>query len=525
LYSTCRIYSMKTYRIIFLLFFTTLYFLGSYAQDYPTVDLSNLSGDDSLLYQAISNDDVAKTEEILSGGLSASTANAEGITPLMLAASKGKRAMVRLLLKYNANVQATDNSGASALMYGSAAGNRSIARLLIKRGAQVNRRDNNGKTAFDYAIINSHTKVAEFLKIAFQRNLPHYYDGPYVKTNRKYSRATIVYFMNDSATQRASVKKQKIKSTTVDEFFFKGIYPDTNSYNLYPVTSAAYEFDGIDSILVIGDVHGGYNALVTLLKAHGIISPSMNWQWGNNHLVFIGDIFDRGDHVTEALWLIYKLQRQALKSNGQVHFILGNHELLIMEGNTGYISEKYFYLSDKLKFEYGYLFSEKYVLGRWLRKQPVIVKINNNLFVHAGIHPLLLEYPYSIKEMNQKVNYFLKHGIHWRNRSDEPFIQFLTGPHGPLWYRNMVKMKNKEIIIDEVTIERTLEHFDTDRIIIGHTNIPEISSFYNEKVFFTDVPYYNPYSQNYGKIQGLLIYQNRVKSLRKDGAVLPVPSK
>ncbi len=516
---------MNIYRIIPLLFFTTLYFLGSYAQDYPTVDLSGLSGDDSLLYEAISRGDVAKTEELLSGGISAATATTEGLTPLMLAASKGKRAMVHLLLKYNANVQVTDNRGATALMYGSAAGNRNIARLLIKKGAQVHRRDDNGKTAFDYAIINSHTKVGEFLKIAFERNLPHYFDGPYVKTNRKNSLATIIYFMNDSATGRASVKKEKMKSNAVNEFSFNGIYPDTISYNLYPVTPAAYEFDGIDSILVIGDVHGGYEALVTLLKAHGIISPSMNWQWGNNHLVFIGDIFDRGDHVTEALWLIYKLQRQALESNGHVHFILGNHELLILAGNTDYISEKYFYLSDKLKFDYGYLFSEKYVLGRWLRKQPVIVRINNNLFVHAGIHPLLLEYPYSIKEMNQKVNYFLQHGLHFRNRSDEPFLQFITGPHGPLWYRNMVKMKNNEIIIDDVTIDRTLEHFNTDRIIIGHTNIPEISSFYNEKVFFTDVPYYNPYSQNYGEIQGLLIHKNRVKSLRKDGSVQPVPSK
>ncbi len=515
---------MDIYKVIPVLFFSIMQFLGCYAQDYHTANLSGLSREDSLLFEAVSDGNTEQAEELLSSGISPATATIEGITPLMMASSKGKRSMVRLLLKHNANVRAVDQSGATALMYGSAAGNRSIARLLIKNGAQVNRRDDNGKTAFDYAIINSHTKVGDFLKIAFERNLPHYYDGPYVKTNLKNSRATVFYFLNDSATGRASIKKEKIKSTT-GEFIFRGIYPDTATYNLYPITPAKYEYDGIDSVLVIGDVHGGYDALVSLLKVHGIISPDMNWKWGKNHLVFIGDIFDRGDQVTEALWLIYKLQRQALKTNGRVHFILGNHELLIMEGNIDYISEKYFYLSDKLKFEYSYLFSEKYILGRWLRKQPVIVRINESLFIHAGVHPLLLEYPYSIKEMNQKVNYYLKHGLHFRNRSDEPFLLFMTGPHGPLWYRNMVKMKNNEVVIDGITIDRTLEHFDIQRIIIGHTNIPEISSFYDEKVFFTDVPYYNPYSQNYGEIQGLLISNDQVKSLRKDGAVLPVPSK
>ena len=515
---------MNIFKIVPVVFFSLLSVWESYAQDYHTTDLAGLTRNDSLLFESILAGSIAQAEELLAAGISPAAYTSQGITPLMLASSKGKRGMVRLLLKYDANVGDTDNKGATALMYSSAAGHRSIARMLVKYGARVNRRDANGKTAFDYAIINSHTKVGDFLKIAFERNLPYYYDGPHVKTNLKNSRATVLYFLNDTATGRASIKKKKIKSTT-GEFIFRGIDPDTATYNLYPLVPVKYEFDGIDSVLVIGDVHGGYGALVSLLKAHGIISPALNWQWGENHLVFIGDIFDRGDEVTEALWLIYKLQRQALSSNGHVHFILGNHELMIMEGRTDYISEKYFYLSDKLKFEYSYLFSEKYILGRWLREQPVIIRINNSLFVHAGVHPLLLEYPYFIKEMNQKVTYYLKHGLHFRNRSDEPFLLFMTGHHGPLWYRNMVKMKNNEIIIDNITIDRTLEHFNTDRIIIGHTNIPEISSFYDEKVFFTDVPYYNPYSQNFGEIQALLIFNNKVKSLRRDGSVLPVPAK
>jgi len=40
-------------------------------------------------------------------------------------------------------------------------------------------------------------------------------------------------------------------------------------------------------------------------------------------LVINGDLVDRGEFVTQVLWLLYKLEQQALAQNGMVHVILG----------------------------------------------------------------------------------------------------------------------------------------------------------------------------------------------------------
>ncbi len=48
--------------------------------------------------------------------------------------------------------------------------------------------------------------------------------------------------------------------------------------------------------------------------------------------MFAGDMFDRGDQVTECLWLVYALEETAKAAGGYVHFILGNHELMNLQG-------------------------------------------------------------------------------------------------------------------------------------------------------------------------------------------------
>src|SRR4030042_2103505 len=69
----------------------------------------------------------------------------------------------------------------------------------------------------------------------------------------------------------------------------------------------------IDSIGVISDVHGDYNSYLNLLKGTGIIDNDLNWKFGKGHLVVLGDIFDRGDMVTETLWHLFCLEKQAAK--------------------------------------------------------------------------------------------------------------------------------------------------------------------------------------------------------------------
>ena len=78
-------------------------------------------------------------------------------------------------------------------------------------------------------------------------------------------------------------------------------------------------------VAAMGDVHGNYNHLILLLENGGVVDADLNWSWGAGHLVFNGDVFDKGPGVTESLWLIYKLEQQAEAAGGMVHYLLGNH--------------------------------------------------------------------------------------------------------------------------------------------------------------------------------------------------------
>ena len=60
-------------------------------------------------------------------------------------------------------------------------------------------------------------------------------------------------------------------------------------------------YSKVDSLYVVGDVHGRYDQLVTLLLKSGIIDENLDWIAGQAHIVFLGDIFDRGDDGTKVL--------------------------------------------------------------------------------------------------------------------------------------------------------------------------------------------------------------------------------
>ncbi len=100
---------------------------------------------------------------LLKWGADVNATNANGDTALMMSASEGSKEMFDLLLKAGADVNATNANGETAFMWACFAGNLKIAQSLLKRGADINAKTNKGHTALMGAGQNGHTKMVKFL--------------------------------------------------------------------------------------------------------------------------------------------------------------------------------------------------------------------------------------------------------------------------------------------------------------------------------------------------------------------------
>ena len=237
-------------------------------------------------------------------------------------------------------------------------------------------------------------------------------------------------------------------------------------------------YDLPEKMFMISDVHGNFKGLEMILTGAGVTDENLNWSFGKGHLIFDGDIFDKGTNVTEILWLIYKLENEAQKQGGKVHFVLGNHEIMNLNLNCKYIKNKYFVVSDTLKLEYKKWYAPDTELGRWLRSKNCIEKIGDYLFLHAGISKDFPEGVYSISDINDNI----KKRIDSVYSSGELAKDIFIGKESPIWYRGLAQEKETQ-----AEVEKTLLAFGASKMILGHTIIDNIKYLYGEKVILINV--------------------------------------
>ncbi|MCL6259209.1 metallophosphoesterase [Aquiflexum sp. TKW24L] len=261
--------------------------------------------------------------------------------------------------------------------------------------------------------------------------------------------------------------------------FQLGLNPKVFLQNKKIVPEFYQEYEGVSNLVVISDVHGQYGLTVELLKAHGVIDEDNNWNYGKGHLVVNGDILGRGDSVTEVLWLVYKLEQQAKIKGGHVHFLLGNHELMVIENDLRFLNEKYVSAARIMGIRPASLYAEDAVLGNWLRKRPIIITIDDLLITHAGISPAFIGRNLTAKKVN---TLFYKKILKASNRRKNELQNFLTGEEGPIWYRGyFIQPTPTEQQLDDM-----LDFFDSKKIIVGHTSLGFITGLFGGRVIGVD---------------------------------------
>ena len=242
------------------------------------------------------------------------------------------------------------------------------------------------------------------------------------------------------------------------------------------------EYKKVTKQIAISDIEGNFGPFRKLLTANGVIDDNFNWTFGNGHLVLTGDFFDRGNQVTEVLWLIYSLEEKAKEAGGYVHFILGNHEIMNMSGDLRYVQSKYKEIAVLLGERYEDLYGENSELGRWLRSKNIVEKIGNILYTHGGISQEVNNMDVTIEQINELSRPYYADSLYQYN---DKRLNILYGDFGPFWYRGYYQGVAKA---SPQQIDSTLSKFNISHIATGHTVIADtISVSYNGKVFDTDV--------------------------------------
>ena len=188
-----------------------------------------------------------------------------------------------------------------------------------------------------------------------------------------------------------------------------------------------WQFDNIERVVAISDIHGAYAPLVATLQNSGVLDGDLAWSGDNTHLVIVGDILDRGPESRAAMDLLMRIEDEAAFAGGKVHVLIGNHEAMNLVGDLRYVSkaeyaafaddelaedrETWFaaYAQDRAAagettetlradfdrsypngfFAHRRAFSPDGKYGRWLLQKPIVVVINETAFVHGGVSPMI----------------------------------------------------------------------------------------------------------------------------------------
>lgn len=364
-----------------------------------------------------------------------------------------------------------------------------------------------------------------------------------------------------------------------------------------PLSSALAEewrYSGVERIVAFGDVHGAYDALIETLQRAEVIDEDLSWSGGKTHLVSTGDLLDRGADSRRVMDLMMRLEKEARRAGGRVHQLLGNHEVMNLIGDLRYVADEeyaaFLDMESKKERDFWYRrfrpsqpvhgemsikqkeFEEKAppgffghreafrsdgVYGKWLLDKPIMVVVNDTVFVHGGLPPFvamhglegankLLKSDLSVyvskRETLQRlrvigpmdpfkaippfltrksksghlVGSVLVTAQTLINRSDSP----LHDAVGPTWYRGTAACNS---LVEGDRLNAVLDVLDAKRVVIGHTTTVtrQVQQRMNTRVVEIDT---GMLAENYGGSGNALIIEgDRVSVINQGGAPASAP--
>lgn len=428
--------------------------------------------------------------------------HAQDYESIMVSVDSGNLEEFKALIDTIDNVNFMFSNGYPLLHYAVLSERPDFVEYLLNNGAEVDIKDRYGRNALLIAMITSNHEAINILKShGASLSLKGGADGPYIFDYN--SDTSIVVSVNQENqltvdTINNHLQEIYIRTPVTDSIIFR-LEP-----SLYGEESV---FENPGKIFVVSDIEGNFIDFINILINNNIVDKRLNWSFGDGHLVLLGDFVDRGIYVTQVLWLIYKLEQEAMAYGGRVHYLLGNHELMNFDGDVRYVNEKYHALAFTLGKDTKELLGNNSFLGKWLRTKNVIEKIGNFLFVHGGISDSLLQAKLSIPQINEIIRFNIDKPREMR----DPVANLIADDFGVLWFRGFITGylsydKTNVKVLDEI-----LAFYNVNKIIVGHTIVKDISTDYGGRIIRVDVDHYSNTSS------GILIDGKKIFKVTKNG--------
>jgi len=310
-------------------------------------------------------------------------------------------------------------------------------------------------------------------------------------------------------------------------------------------------------IIAIGDVHGGYDLTIDVLKIAKVIDDDLNWIGGETYIVQCGDQIDscrpneyKCDHpkATEndkpddkkILNFFTDLNIKAIKHGGRVLSLLGNHEIMNVMGNINYVSYENLKSvgspeSSKSLIESGKenrrkMFEPGSEYGKFLgcTRIPIII-IGDFLFVHGGIVPafnkmLKIKNRYDLYKLNYAIRKWLL-DLDMEEINKESMSSIINGTDNSMFWNRILgglptdvnkddPKYNEDCVNPKYCYQNCVDYLDpilkifkVKNMIIGHTpqyfhNKIGINSTCDKRVWRVDVGSshaFNKFDEEYDK--------------------------
>lgn len=263
------------------------------------------------------------------------------------------------------------------------------------------------------------------------------------------------------------------------------------------------------NLFIFGDLHGDVENFVHSLKTLGLadvtlkqtgvgvggqkwedfseedLSKSVQWTGRCATVVSVGDLFDRGPYGKIIFQIFEELNSQAQKEGGKVVNLIGNHELMLLQGKFQYAKNELARYPDsgqeKWKKDWKEGYFRKQIAARYnvmyLHEDSLGLK---RLFVHGGLSTAFVNQIDNMAEPVQSINQQMRQiltttaGYLPKIPNPQHWQDYLTGGTdggGPMWDRvwQSDHLCNGTQDGSELAIGVKLKKFGASQLIVGHS--------------------------------------------------------